>query len=65
VIRKRLDQLRAAIYVLSSDIDHAKRMAGQLQAGRVVVNAAPYEPLAPFGGLKQSGIGRAACLPNV
>jgi aldehyde dehydrogenase (NAD+) len=45
-------------YVLSSDIDHAKRVAGQLQAGRVVINAAPHEPLAPFGGFKQSGIGR-------
>jgi aldehyde dehydrogenase (NAD+) len=45
-------------YVLSSDTDHAKRVAGQLQAGRVVINAAPHEPLAPFGGLKQSGIGR-------
>src|SRR5271156_6489153 len=45
-------------YVLSSDIDHAKRVAGQLQAGRVVINGAPHEPLAPFGGVKQSGIGR-------
>jgi aldehyde dehydrogenase (NAD+) len=45
-------------YVLSSDIDHAKRVAGQLQAGRVVINGAPHEPLAPFGGFKQSGIGR-------
>src|SRR5271156_5289079 len=45
-------------YVLSSDIDHAKRVAGQLQAGRVVINAAPHEPLAPFDGFKQSGIGR-------
>jgi aldehyde dehydrogenase (NAD+) len=45
-------------YVLSSDIDHAKRVAGQLQAGRVVINAAPHEPFAPFGGFKQSGIGR-------
>ena len=45
-------------YVLSPDIDHAKRVAGQLQAGRVVINGAPHEPLAPFGGFKQSGIGR-------
>jgi len=45
-------------YVLSSDIDHAKRVAQQLQAGRVVINGAPHEPLAPFGGFKQSGIGR-------
>ena len=45
-------------YVLSTDIDRAKRVAGQLQAGRVVINGAPHEPLAPFGGFKQSGIGR-------
>jgi aldehyde dehydrogenase (NAD+) len=45
-------------YVLSTDIDRAKRVAGQLQAGRVVINGAPHEPLAPFGGFKHSGIGR-------
>jgi len=45
-------------YVHGRDIDHAKRVAGQLQAGRVVINAAPHEPLAPFGGFKHSGIGR-------
>jgi aldehyde dehydrogenase (NAD+) len=45
-------------YVLSPDVDHAKRVAAQLQAGRVVINRAPHEPLAPFGGFKQSGIGR-------
>src|SRR4029077_19557769 len=45
-------------YVLSPDVDRAKRVAGQLQAGRVVINGAPHEPLAPFGGFRQSGIGR-------
>jgi aldehyde dehydrogenase (NAD+) len=45
-------------YVHARDIDHAKLVAGQLQSGRVVINAAPHEPLAPFGGFKQSGIGR-------
>ena len=45
-------------YVLSSDSGHAKRVAAQLEAGRVVINGAPHEPLAPFGGFKQSGIGR-------
>jgi aldehyde dehydrogenase (NAD+) len=45
-------------YVLSPDVDHAKRVARQLEAGRVVINGAPHEPLAPFGGFKQSGIGR-------
>jgi aldehyde dehydrogenase (NAD+) len=45
-------------YILSSDVSHAKRVAEQLQAGRVIINSAPHEPLAPFGGFKQSGIGR-------
>jgi aldehyde dehydrogenase (NAD+) len=44
--------------VLSQDVGHAKRVAGRLQAGRVVINGAPHVPLAPFGGFKQSGIGR-------
>ncbi|MCB8882106.1 aldehyde dehydrogenase family protein [Acidisoma cellulosilytica] len=47
-----------ASYVLSSDLDRAKRVAAQLEAGRVAINDAPHEPLAPFGGFKQSGIGR-------
>jgi aldehyde dehydrogenase (NAD+) len=34
-------------YVLSSDVDRARRVAEQLQAGRVVINAAPHEPLPP------------------
>lgn len=28
------------------------------RGGRVVINGAPHEPLAPFGGFKQSGMGR-------
>ena len=45
-------------YVLSSDADRARGVASQLEAGRVVINGAPHEPLAPFGGFKQSGVGR-------
>ncbi|MGF6177574.1 aldehyde dehydrogenase family protein [Ensifer sp. 4252] len=45
-------------YVLSSDPGRARRVAARLEAGRVVINGAPHEPLAPFGGFKQSGIGR-------
>jgi len=45
-------------YVMSGDPEHARRVAGTLQAGRVVINGAPHDPLAPFGGFKQSGIGR-------
>lgn len=47
-----------AAYVLSTDLERAKRVARQIDAGRVMINAAPHEPLAPFGGFKQSGIGR-------
>ncbi|MFK4446070.1 aldehyde dehydrogenase (NAD+) [Caballeronia udeis] len=45
-------------YVISSDIDRARAVASQLEAGRVSINGAPHEPFAPFGGFKQSGIGR-------
>ncbi|MBB5191648.1 aldehyde dehydrogenase (NAD+) [Silvimonas terrae] len=45
-------------YVLSSDLARAQRVASQLEAGRVAINGAPHEPAAPFGGFKQSGIGR-------
>jgi aldehyde dehydrogenase (NAD+) len=45
-------------YVISSNVDHAEAIAAVLQAGRVVINGAPHEPIAPFGGFKQSGIGR-------
>ncbi|WP_193164256.1 aldehyde dehydrogenase family protein [Microbulbifer hainanensis] len=45
-------------YVYATDQERAKRVAGQLETGRVVINGAPHEPLAPFGGFKHSGIGR-------
>lgn len=45
-------------YVLSSDEDRAMRIARQLMAGRVVINGAPHDPYAPFGGFRQSGLGR-------
>ncbi|GGP22704.1 aldehyde dehydrogenase family protein [Silvimonas iriomotensis] len=45
-------------YVLSTDTARAQRVASQLEAGRVAINGAPHEPAAPFGGFKQSGIGR-------
>lgn len=45
-------------YVFSSNLDRARRVAEQLEMGRVAINAAPHEPLAPFGGFKQSGLGR-------
>ncbi len=45
-------------YVLSSDVARANRVAAQLEAGRVLINTLHHEPAAPFGGFKQSGIGR-------
>lgn len=45
-------------YVESADRPHAQRVAERLESGRVVINGAPHAPLAPFGGFKQSGIGR-------
>lgn len=45
-------------YVIASDVDRARHVAGQLDAGRVAINVLAHEPLAPFGGFKESGIGR-------
>ncbi|WP_404994525.1 aldehyde dehydrogenase family protein [Cupriavidus pauculus] len=45
-------------YVLSSNIARAHDVALQIEAGRVLVNTLRHEPAAPFGGFKQSGIGR-------
>ncbi len=45
-------------YVLSSDPARAKAVAARLQAGRVMINTLQHDPLAPFGGYKQSGVGR-------
>jgi aldehyde dehydrogenase (NAD+) len=40
------------------DQARAERIAARLESGRVVINGAAHEPLAPFGGVKQSGLGR-------
>ncbi|HKC35583.1 MAG TPA: aldehyde dehydrogenase family protein [Chitinophagaceae bacterium] len=45
-------------YVSSSDKEMAERVAGELKAGRVLINTLKHDPLAPFGGYKQSGFGR-------
>jgi aldehyde dehydrogenase (NAD+) len=45
-------------YVMSSDPARAKAVATRLQAGRVMINSLQHDPLAPFGGYKQSGVGR-------
>ena len=45
-------------YVSSSNIERAKHIASQIEAGRVLINSLSHDPYAPFGGFKQSGIGR-------
>ena len=45
-------------YLHGTDVARMQALADRLLSGRVVVNGAPHEPLAPFGGFKQSGIGR-------
>lgn len=44
--------------VWSSDPERAKAVARRLRAGQVAINGGRFNPLAPFGGYKQSGHGR-------
>ena len=48
--------LQASVH--STDLARAGAVASRLLAGRVLVNGLHHEPMAPFGGFKQSGIGR-------
>jgi acyl-CoA reductase-like NAD-dependent aldehyde dehydrogenase len=44
--------------VWSGDADRARNVARRLRTGQVEVNGGGFNPLAPFGGYKQSGNGR-------
>jgi aldehyde dehydrogenase (NAD+) len=44
--------------VWSADPERALQVARQLRTGQVDINGATFNPLAPFGGYKQSGHGR-------
>jgi aldehyde dehydrogenase (NAD+) len=44
--------------VWSGDPERAKRVAKRLRTGQVDINGGKFNPLAPFGGFKQSGHGR-------
>jgi acyl-CoA reductase-like NAD-dependent aldehyde dehydrogenase len=44
--------------VWSGDEERAKRVARRLRTGQVEINGGVFNPLAPFGGYKQSGHGR-------
>ncbi len=50
--------LAAAVW--AADDDKALELARRLRAGMVDVNGGSFNPLAPFGGYKQSGSGREA-----
>jgi len=44
--------------VWSGDPERAKRVARRMRTGQVDINGGNFNPLAPFGGFKQSGRGR-------
>lgn len=44
--------------VITADPARGERLAARIDAGRVLVNTLAHEPQAPFGGMKQSGLGR-------
>jgi acyl-CoA reductase-like NAD-dependent aldehyde dehydrogenase len=44
--------------VWSGDPERAQRVARRIRTGQVEINGATFNPLAPFGGYKQSGHGR-------
>jgi aldehyde dehydrogenase (NAD+) len=43
--------------VIGTDLTRARRVASELRAGRVVINAMTDDPQAPWGGFKYSGVG--------
>jgi len=45
-------------YVSGTDMQRARRVASQIQAGRVAINGMLDDQQAPFGGFKHSGVGR-------
>ena len=46
-------------YVYSKDLARALRVAGELESGMVAINRGVVsDPAAPFGGVKESGLGR-------
>jgi len=44
--------------VWSGDPERARRVAARMETGQVDINGARFNPLAPFGGYKKSGLGR-------
>ena len=48
--------------VWSADEERAKKVAARIRTGQVEINGGTWNPMAPFGGYKQSGHGREAGL---
>jgi betaine-aldehyde dehydrogenase len=44
--------------VWSADLERAKRVARRIRSGQIDINGGNFNPVAPFGGFKQSGHGR-------
>jgi aldehyde dehydrogenase (NAD+) len=44
--------------VWSADVERAKRVARRMRTGQVDINGGSFNAVAPFGGYKQSGVGR-------
>ena len=51
---------RAALLekIAQLDVEHAKAFARKMQAGQIDINGGSFNVAAPFGGYKQSGVGR-------
>jgi aldehyde dehydrogenase (NAD+) len=47
-----------AAYVWGADLVQVRAVASRLRAGQIILNGAPPDFMAPFGGYKQSGNGR-------
>ena len=47
-----------AAYIQTGSAERARRVASRLRAGMIQVNGAGRASGAPFGGYKQSGVGR-------
>jgi len=45
-------------YVVGNDEEKVEKVATSIRAGHITINNAPMEFSAPFGGYKQSGVGR-------
>ncbi len=52
-------------FVYGGTIEHARAVAERLRTGMVHLNGASVDPGAPFGGYKQSGVGRGVPLASM